>query len=80
MNIRDFIDSISHPEYIQQISIHIPGMGNQVFTTDNWNSTRDTIILMYGCRKINKVTLYAIGRVCVYIDILSETNQENLWL
>ena len=70
MNIRDFIDSISHPEYIQQISIHIPGMCTRVFTTDNWNNTRDTIILMYGCRKINKVTLYAIGRVCVYIDII----------
>lgn len=70
MNIRDFINSISHPEYIQQISIHIPGMCTRVFTTDNWNNTRDTIILMYGGRKINKVTLYAIGRVCVYIDIL----------
>lgn len=70
MNIRDFINSISHPEYIQQISIHIPGMCTRVFTTDNWNNTRDTIILMYGGRKINKITLYAIGRVCVYIDIL----------
>lgn len=70
MNIRDFINSISHPEYIQQISIHISGMCTRVFTTDNWNNTRDTIILMYGGRKINKITLYAIGRVCVYIDIL----------
>lgn len=70
MNIRDFINSLCHPEYIQQISIHIPGMCTRVFTTDNWNNTRDTIILMYGGRKINKITLYAIGRVCVYIDTL----------
>lgn len=70
MIIRDFINSLCHPEYIQQISIHIPGMGNQIFTTDCWNNTRNTIIYMYGCRKINKITLYAIGRVCVYIDII----------
>lgn len=70
MIIDDFINSISHPEYIEQISIHIPGMCVRVFNTDNWNSTRDTIILMYGCHKVNKITLYAKGRVCVYIDIL----------
>lgn len=70
MNIRDFINSISHPEHIEKISIYISGMCNQVFTTDNWNNTRDTIILMYGCHKVDKITLYAKERVCVYIDIL----------
>ena len=70
MIIDDFINSISHPEYIEHISIHIPGMCVRVFNTDNWNSTRDTIILMYGHRKVNKITLYAKGRVCVYINII----------
>lgn len=73
MNIHDFINSISHPEYIEKISIHISGTNNsctRVFTTEHWQTVRDEIILSYGCRKIDKLTLYATGRVYVYIDVL----------